>query len=362
MTVPRIAILGVYPPPFGGVANHVQRLMPMLETAGVDYHIYNAVSDSEAHPKVTSVAKHRRSWLPKFLLQCQESAIYVLSDRLLVWLLVAVVGKLRGKMIGLRLRNSLLIDMQRQSNLLGWLAGFAMRRFDLVVAVSSELVSAAENAGVDPARILKAPGFLPPSPQCMDKNLVNEKVWAFIEGAEPLIVANGRISWHNDEDLYGLDMMIELLARLLPDYPRLKLAVCFWHFEAQDQSRLDDLMRLTHEYGIEHALFLNTEKGVFVPLLKEADVFVRPTNRDGDANSIREALALGVEAVASDITRRPEGCRVHRNRDIDSFEKTVREVLQDNPGDSPKRELHLDPASQQVIEKYLQALSQLVER
>lgn len=361
MKIDSIAVLGVFPPPFGGVANHVQRLMPLLDAAGVDYHIYNAASKSDSHSRVTSVVRHRRFWLPLFLLRCREKAIYVLSDRLLVWLLVALLGRIRRRTIALRLRNSLLVDMQRRSRLLALVAGLVMRQFNLIVAVSTELVEAAEAAGVERHRILHAPGFLPPSKQCLDKRLVSDKVWAFVKGASPLIVANGRISWHDGVDLYGLDMMVELVARLVPNYPKLKLAVCFWHFETQDLDRLEELHELARARGVEHALFLNTEKGVFVPLLKEADVFVRPTNRDGDANSIREALALGVETVASDVAMRPQGCRVHRNRDIESFEEQVRQVLQSDSTDRRTQDLCLDSASQVVVDKYIGALSKLVE-
>ncbi|HET9594605.1 MAG TPA: glycosyltransferase, partial [Anaeromyxobacteraceae bacterium] len=39
-----------------------------------------------------------------------------------------------------------------------------------------------------------------------------------------------------------------------------------------------------------------------------SDVFVRPTTADGDALSVREALALGRPVVASAVGDRPPGC------------------------------------------------------
>jgi glycosyltransferase involved in cell wall biosynthesis len=39
-----------------------------------------------------------------------------------------------------------------------------------------------------------------------------------------------------------------------------------------------------------------------------ADVFVRPTRADGDALSVREALALGRAVVATAAGHRPAGC------------------------------------------------------
>jgi glycosyltransferase involved in cell wall biosynthesis len=51
---------------------------------------------------------------------------------------------------------------------------------------------------------------------------------------------------------------------------------------------------------LEHAAALAVVAG--------ADVFVRPTRADGDALSVREALALGRRVVASAVGHRPSGC------------------------------------------------------
>src|SRR5438132_1391412 len=42
-------------------------------------------------------------------------------------------------------------------------------------------------------------------------------------------------------------------------------------------------------------------------VMQTLDVFVRPTYFDGDAGSVREALALGVRVVASETDSRPQG-------------------------------------------------------
>ena len=40
-------------------------------------------------------------------------------------------------------------------------------------------------------------------------------------------------------------------------------------------------------------------------MLRLTDVLLKPTNTDGDAISVREALYLGVPVVASDVVERP---------------------------------------------------------
>ncbi len=44
------------------------------------------------------------------------------------------------------------------------------------------------------------------------------------------------------------------------------------------------------------------------PAIAAADAFVRPTRADGDALSVREALALGTPVVATAVGHRPPGC------------------------------------------------------
>jgi glycosyltransferase involved in cell wall biosynthesis len=46
------------------------------------------------------------------------------------------------------------------------------------------------------------------------------------------------------------------------------------------------------------------------PALRLGTIFLRPTLTDGDALSIREAMAAGVPVLASDVVRRPTGVTV----------------------------------------------------
>ena len=59
----RLGIVACYPPPYGGVASEVVRLRPLLERRGVDYVVYNAVSESEDGEQVVSVRRWRWIWM-----------------------------------------------------------------------------------------------------------------------------------------------------------------------------------------------------------------------------------------------------------------------------------------------------------
>jgi hypothetical protein len=64
-----------------------------------------------------------------------------------------------------------------------------------------------------------------------------------------------------------------------------------------------------------------------VAILETSDLFLRATNTDGDATSLREALALDVPVAASDASPRPEGVVLFRKRDTRDMRRAVAECL-----------------------------------
>ncbi|RIK68609.1 MAG: hypothetical protein DCC65_03175 [Planctomycetota bacterium] len=356
-----LAILGSYPPPYGGVAVHVQRLGPLLESRGISYVIYNGTSDAGDGRRVVPIYSRRRSWMIRYLFVGREPAVYILSDRLGAWLIGALMASLRGKRVMVRLRNVTLPDLIRRGGWRRWLAGYAMRRMAGIVCVSRQLQESAGSLGVEPGRLFWSPGFLPPDIGSIGRKAVDAGVWPFVEAHSPVVAANGKVNWYEGTDLYGLDMLVELAARLKGEYPRIGIVVCFWDFKPVEQARLNELMARARQLGVAENLLFNTARGEFVPVLAESDVFVRPTNTDGDANSIREALYLGVPAVASDVVERPEGTILFRTRDMDDFEEKVRAALKITSGSVGRPRGLLAQEDRDRIEGYLALLSDAAE-
>lgn len=322
-----LAILGSYPPPYGGVATHLLRLAPLLAKDGVCFTIYNAVSSADDPPQVRAARRPRTLWLLWFLAVCRERAIYVLSDRIAVWSAVALFAVLRRKRFAIQLRNSRLLDWRDASPLRARAAAFLLKRADLVVGVSQRLAAAAVDSGVPQARVLAAPAFLPPEPGSEAPDRMHPDVREFVDSHSPLIAANGKVNWYDGADLYGLDMLVRLATTLVPKYPELGIVVCFWDHLERDRAYLDDLTKKARAAGVGSNILFHTKPGPFVPVLARSDVFVRPTNTDGEAASVREALYYGVPAVASDCVDRPPGALLFPTRDQRAFEAIVVRAL-----------------------------------
>ncbi|PYS32840.1 MAG: glycosyl transferase, partial [Acidobacteria bacterium] len=62
-------------------------------------------------------------------------------------------------------------------------------------------------------------------------------------------------------------------------------------------------------------------------LMARSAVFSRPTLRDGDSISVREAAALGVPVVASNVGTRPEGVLLFEPGDVAGFVEQVNRAV-----------------------------------
>jgi glycosyltransferase involved in cell wall biosynthesis len=136
------------------------------------------------------------------------------------------------------------------------------------------------------------------------------------------------VSWHRDADTYGFDVLVDLLGRLAESQPDVALVVCLWDYDpATDEARLQELEERARALGVDGQIYFNRERGGFLPVIARSDVLVRPTATDGDANSVREALALGVPVVASDVVARPEGTIAVPGRDVEAMAAAVHRAL-----------------------------------
>ena len=171
------------------------------------------------------------------------------------------------------------------------------------------------------------PAFIPPTVKEEDYQKVPPYVRDFMKLHNPVISANAfRIRFYRGVDLYGLDMIVELTARLKNRYPEIGTVFCLPSIG--DKEYFDRLNQEINESGLsEHILFITQPIDEVYPIWQESDIFVRPTVTDGDALSIREALYFKTPVVTSDACPRPEGVILFNNRNIDSFTNSVEKVL-----------------------------------
>jgi glycosyltransferase involved in cell wall biosynthesis len=226
----------------------------------------------------------------------------------------------------------LLENYRRASPAIRWAARKIVRsRKVRWIAVSAAVKEQLTELGAEDSRISVIPAFIPPSANVGDAASLPAEMRSFLDAHRPILSVYGwQLSRDNEGvDLYGIDMCIDLLAKLKPDYPEIGLIACIPVIPDPDYFK--ELKRRTKDRGLEHNLFFyDRSLPEAYPLWQASDIYLRPTTTDGDAVAVREALSLGVPVVASDASRRPDGVVLFPKRDGESFAKAVGETLQ-NP-------------------------------
>lgn len=320
---PRVLLVGAYPPPPGGNSVHVERLRALLAP---EYDV--AVADLYARAAVPGD--------PPGVLRCRpRSALDVAR-------LFGIFGDPRNAIVHFHVSamnafalfgHALVRAVPRSARTIltihsgSFVAASArahplrratisalIRRFDRVVAVNAEQAAALELLGVPRERIAVIPAFLPAAAGAPPPELVRLR-----ERVARLVVTSGYGVPH-----YGFTTLLDALDR----------------FGAQ--SGVGGALFLYHTFDADHlrtliprlaapdrVMFRDRPAAEFAAALPLADVYVRATDRDGDAVAIREAAAAGAKIVASDAVARPVGSLLFRTGDPDSLRAALALAFED---------------------------------
>jgi glycosyltransferase involved in cell wall biosynthesis len=326
-----VALVGPYPPPFGGVSVHIKRLHRRLAALDIPSWVYcqpSPAADPEEHVIPASLKFSWHGWIPEHGWRCNTSIVHFHDGW--CWAPAALAMLLRGKKVVMTLHNQQAGSVMWQGvSRLERRVSRSLFRHRRVwwVAVSQEVKRQLIEKGVPLARISVAPAYIPPRADADASNLP-AYVRDFLGAHSPVL---STYAWRltidaQGVDVYGFDQCIELIESLKADFPKIGLAISLP--QVSDLDYFHDLKARIKASGIGDNVLFITEPLDDVHLLWQAsDVFVRATNTDGDAVAVREALGLRVPVVASDASARPDGVVLFKARDLEALSHAVRQVL-----------------------------------
>jgi glycosyltransferase involved in cell wall biosynthesis len=324
-----VAIWGRVPPPIGGMAVHVARLLPLLERAGLRVHMYSLLQAGPPHPQVTDASRRRLFWYLNLLAGRGERLHYVLGGRASTRFaagLLAATGRAR---VVLRVGGESLRKTGVEGGVLQrWMTRFAVRHASAIIGVNPEICELARRLGARPERVHHVPGFIAPRDDGRRPPMAVER---FARDHSPVLVSGGQIPAVGEPDLYGVGLLLEMMARLRESYPRAGLVFYAYQVRTRSEEPYQRLSEDVARRGLGDCVYVHPSEGEFWPVLKLADLMVRPTTTDGDSTAVREALHLRVPVVASDCAPRPEGVVVFRSGDDGGLLAAVGQVLRELP-------------------------------
>ncbi len=158
------------------------------------------------------------------------------------------------------------------------------------------------------------PAFI--MPVNIDESMVPGEVLSFAKSSQiPLMIVTGSIVLDGPfYDLYGLQDAIQLYKELSNNGLKLRLLMVITGNPLSHQQNifLNALKELVQ--NDENVMITSHIQMPLVPLFKYAKLFLRPTKTDGDALSVREALAMKCSVLASDASVRPNGCIIYHDK------------------------------------------------
>lgn len=298
----KLLLVGPSPPPHGGISVHVATAHRLLTRSGARCRVLDAAGRragrAGSRPSAAlvrlarlwaRVRRHaRRGW---------QVHVHTNGHNPKSWLVLLVCGlaarRAPGRMV--TLHSGLVPSYLAGASWRRALARAALGPYQRVLCVNSEIRTAVASLGIERARLEVAPAYLAtPSPDVPVPALLE----AWMAGHRPVLAAT---LFFRPE--YGFDVLLAALGRLRKRHPDLGCLVMGSGLPEEESAArvaaeaLGDWIVLPGD--LSHDLCLT--------LISRSDLFVRPTLVDGDALSVREALALGVPVVASDTGNRPPG-------------------------------------------------------
>jgi glycosyltransferase involved in cell wall biosynthesis len=327
----KIGLIGSCTPPYTGVTVHVHRLMKKLDECNIDYVLYDVLGVQRENKENRIVCiKHPKLWMIKYFLSTKNEIIHNHTEDWRGQIIVGLMGLLGKKTIA-TLHSEALINSWRDYNfIIRKGIQIALKSTTSLIVVNSNIKEFCLSIGIDPNKIFLIPAFIPPALEKEEINEIPKDIWDFLETHYPTLSANAfKIIFFKGEDVYGIDLCIELCYKLKQNWNNVGLIFFLPEFlwEKGDRQYFVYLQQRLIELNLQNNFLFVTQSYPFHPIIQKSSIFIRPTNTDGDAISIREALYFGIPTVASNVVTRPEGTIVFKNRDIDDFTLKVTDLL-----------------------------------
>ena len=338
----KVLLVGPFPPPHGGVSVHVLTLQSLLRKSGIPCQVLNISPGAPKSGRYVSIRGplHFILLLARFSLRGWPFHVHINGHNVKSWLVALAAGVVGAA--GLRTRAAMLtihsgmspayLSDRRTGRFLAWAVSKFYRH---IIAVNSEIKDALCSLSVPEARIEMLPAFLPGS------ILMAAPYRACIRSAQPapLELPDNFESWSQAHHPvistalffrpeYGFGLLVQAISELRRKHPRLGCVVM-----GDSESRPEGVPPHTFAIGdVTHESCL--------AVIASSDIFVRTTLSDGDAISVREALALGTPVVASDVVARPPGTLCFKTGDASDLVSKIDSLLS---GESPQSYADSEP-------------------
>lgn len=316
----KVLIVGPFPPPYGGVSVHILRFYNLLKNE----FVFDFIDESQI--KKNELFNIRSLKIFRYLKKINNSdIIYVHSGTNLIRILHLFVGRIYSKKTILVLHGF----TSKPPQFIFYINGLIYRLATRIIVVNEDI---RKRLYLPEKKCITKEAFIPPfltEETELPENILNLICKSKKDG-KIIICSNAfRLKKYKNQDLYGLDMCIEVAKRLVNK--EISFIFIFVVSSVVDKTESYFKMEaLIKKLDLGDHFFLINEKLSFVKLMELSDIVIRPTNTDGDSLTIREGLFLNKKVLASDVVERPEGVILFENRNLNDLEKKLEDLIVGN--------------------------------
>ena len=273
----------------GGVTIHTSRLCQWLSKRGYPYDfcdykhtsIWTQVKEISRHPLVHIHANNPKATL--------------------FWVLV---GKITGTKTILTIHGE--VGYYSNWNHFAQLLSIKFCNTPILLNMKSYQIASKWNSN---SRLISA--FIPPVSDGDLSDIYEHKIASERQSGKTIVATNAysRVFNEDGKEIYGIDFLVNYFK------DKEEYLLCVSDPSGKYSKEYED-----KQYG--NILFI-TGSHSFFRVLKSADIMIRGTVSDGDSLSVREALMLGREVIATDCVDRPAGVVLFKYNDEASLAKAL---------------------------------------
>ena len=332
-------LIGGYPPPYGGITVHIQRLYEYCKKNGIDCFVLDLPELSDKtypNPDIISPKDIRR------LMQIRKKAMLVhihvkaFRNAFKIWLLTIFFFS-QPKILTVH-SGTFTKEFYKSSKMKKLLIGLIFRSSKNIV-----LVSAAQRAVISKyyeyylRKVTVIPAFIYPnansigiSQACQNTILNTSK--------KKILVSGGYFVY------YGYEMVIQYLRR---SSEVIGIFALYGKGELEYREKITKLLETMG--NVIH--FQDLAPETFNWLLQHSDAYVRNIDRDGDSVAIRESAYWGTPIVATNSVERLHGVKLFTFNNVKEFRESLDEVFASRELSAPEKPIDNAPKLLSIYEK-----------
>lgn len=319
-----IVQVGPYPEPIGGISIYIKRMKEYLDLQGIKNEVWDVSGTKKNLKEIISI---RLRYVPlRYLFNSDIKIIHYnlcgIAPRIYIGIFNKLFFKSRKKIITIHGESKNLFIRNNNK-----LLSMSLNTFNVIICVKRGDKEYLRNRGIS-TNIYEIPAFIYPGERDEDTK-INNNIIDFMESKNFVITANASsIQFYDDEDLYGIDMCVELMIKLKIKFLDMKIGFIFCLPDVNDEQYYNKMLEVIKNNNIDKNFLFITEKVELYPIIKRSNLFIRPTNVDGYGVSIAEAIYFKIPAIASDVCVRSEGTVLFESRNIEDLYDKVKIVME----------------------------------